>query len=121
MYDEIIVETQEININEVVPPEPIVIEVSPEVTTVIEVVSTPIAVKGDKGDKGDDGISFASEVFIQSTPADVWTYNHNKGYYPSISVLDLFDRVVNAEIIHNSINQISVFFNIPYTGKIIIN
>ena len=82
---------------------------------VVELNANPIAIKGDKGD------SFSSDIFIQATPSSVWTYNHNKGYYPSVFVLDLFNRVVNVEIIHSSINQITIIFNIPYTGKIIIN
>jgi len=76
------------------------------------------ALKGDKGDKGD---SFVSTLYEVNSPATIWTIIHNKGYYPSITVLDAFDREVIVEIEHNNLNQVTIKFEMLFTGKVVVN
>jgi len=85
---------------------------------VVELNANPIAIKGDKGDKGDNFVSTFYEV---NNPATTWTIIHNKGYYPSITVLDTFDREVIVEIEHNNLNQVTIKFEMLFSGKVVVN
>lgn len=42
-----------------------VIEITPQPTTIIEINSSPVPIKGDKGDTGEEGLS-AYEVAVQN-------------------------------------------------------
>lgn len=70
-----------------------------------------------KGDKGD---SFSSTEY-SFTNSNLVTINHNKNYYPSVTVLNLFNQQVLAEIEHISVNQIKIYFSSNQSGKVIIN
>lgn len=81
----------------------------------IEINATPIAIKGDKGD------SFTSTVYNQNIPAYTWTIIHGKGYYPSITVLNEENKEVLVEVEHNSVNQVTIKFEMMFTGKVVVN
>lgn len=66
-------------------------------------------------------INSNTEEFIFSTPLTEWIVNHNRGYYPNVIILDLFNRISIAEVIYSTINQIRVLFSSEQTGKVIIN
>lgn len=85
--------------------------------------STRIA-KGEQGERGEQGLpgaSYTSEEYTQLDPSTEWIINHNKGYYPTVTVLDLFNRIVGTEIKHISINQVRIVHDTPQSGKVIIN
>jgi hypothetical protein len=88
------------------------IEVNSPPPTQIEIITNPVQIKGD---------SFASVEFDFNSPSDMWIVNHNKGYYPSVIVLNIFGKVVLAEIEHISTNQVRLYFSSNQTGKVIIN
>ena len=81
----------------------------------IELNSNPIPIKGDKGD------SFTSTVYDQEIPAYTWTIIHNKGYYPSITILNEDNKEVLTEIEHNNLNQVTIRFEMLFTGKVVVN
>lgn len=88
---------------------------------ILELNTSPVAIKGDKGDKGEDGNSFTSDLYEVSVPSTIWTIIHNKQYYPSVIVLDDFNREVIVEIEHNSQNQVTIRFDMVFSGKVVIN
>lgn len=89
----------------VIPPEPIF----------VGVVSNPVAVKGDKGEP------FSSDIFLYPDAVFSVLINHNKGYYPNVSIIDEFNQRVIANEIFTNENQLIINFNSPFKGKIIIN
>lgn len=44
-------------------------------------------------------------LFVQSSPALVWTINHNLGYNPVIAVFNAGNVQVFAQVVHTSLNQ----------------
>jgi hypothetical protein len=93
------------------------IEVIPE-PIVIEINNNPIAIKGDKGE---GGLGVFSETFTISTPSNEWIVNHNRGYIPSVIVMNLFDRAVISEVHHVSNNQVRIYLSSEQVGKVVIN
>lgn len=59
--------------------------------------------------------------YLQSTPSEAWTINHNLGVYPTVQVLTMGGIEVYAEVIHSSVNQFIVYFDSPTTGQVICN
>lgn len=55
-------------------------------------------------------------VHTQSTPASVWTINHNLGYRPSVELLDSGSQEIDGSVSHPSINQTVVAFSPPTAG-----
>lgn len=48
-----------------------------------------------------------------------WTINHNLGYNPtSVTILSVGGVIVDAEVLHTSINQVVIIFNTPYAGSV---
>lgn len=76
--------------------------------------------------KVDEAIDLIPEYVHQTvtyqffTPAGTWLINHNFGRYPQVSILDSGDVVVDADIIHNSLNQLIVVFAQPQMGKAVL-
>lgn len=99
---------------------PVVLELVVE-DNPISFVTNPLVVKGEKGDKGDKGDNFISDLYEVTNPAYVWTILHNKGYYPSITVLDSLNRQVLVEIVHDSVNQVTIKFELMFSGKVVVN
>ena len=56
--------------------------------------------------------------FDFTTPAAEWICNHNFGYKPVVDVLSDGGMVVEAEVLHVTINQFRVYFAAPYTGSV---
>jgi len=85
-------------------------------TTVVTVpqTSTLTAITvGPQGPKGDPGTAFE---YIQSTPAAVWTINHNLGFKPAVELLDAGSQEIDGEVSHPSINQTVVTLNPASAG-----
>lgn len=57
--------------------------------------------------------------FSQSSPASVWTIDHNLGRIPAgVSVVDSSGRVVNGGISHPSVNQTVIDLGVPFSGTV---
>lgn len=97
------------------------ITVLPQSPIIIEVINNPIAIKGDKGDKGDAGSGIDSLEFLFNAPNSEWIVNHNKGYYPSIVILNIVNNEIIAEVEHLSLNQCIIRFSSNEVGKVIVN
>jgi hypothetical protein len=60
-------------------------------------------------------------VFTQSTPATVWTINHDLNKYPSVSIVDSANDEVIGEVKYNSTSQIVLTFSAAFSGKAFLN
>ena len=52
----------------------------------------------------------------QSVSADTWTVNHNLNRHPNITLTSVGGKLMVADILHTSINQVLVYFDQPTTG-----
>jgi hypothetical protein len=58
--------------------------------------------------------------FDQATNSAEWLWNHNLGYRPKPQVYNLAWQEIDAEVVHNSDNQLRVRVNPPGQGYILI-
>jgi hypothetical protein len=65
---------------------------------------------------GASGASSQVHVHTQSSPALTWVINHNLGFKPVISLLTVGGVEMFAEVVHTSINQVTVLFVQPTAG-----
>lgn len=55
--------------------------------------------------------------FVQVSPAQVWTVNHNLGWRPTVTVIDTGGAEVQADIHHTHLNQVLIHFALPMAGR----
>jgi hypothetical protein len=60
-------------------------------------------------------------VFTQSTPATVWTINHDLNKFPSVSIVDSANDEVIGEVRYASATQIIITFSAAFSGKAFLN
>jgi hypothetical protein len=60
-------------------------------------------------------------VFTQSTPAAVWTINHDLEKYPSVSIVDSANDEVIGEVNYTSTSQVVITFSAAFSGKAFLN
>ena len=62
-------------------------------------------------------LSWADATYThnQSTASATWTITHNLNKFPSVTVIDSGDSVVQGEILYNSANQLTLTF---YAGGV---
>ena len=70
--------------------------------------------------------SNATYIHTQSTTSNTWTITHNLNRFPSVTVIDSADTVVQGTIVYNSANQLTVtFFSgtdaLAFQGKAYLN
>lgn len=59
----------------------------------------------------------ARHEHTQSSAAALWTVNHNLGLWPSaVTVLSPGGVEVNAEVVHVTVNQLTIHFAAAYAG-----
>lgn len=85
-----------------------------------------VGVQGPPGPQGPQGLtgpagppgtaSGTAYEYIQSTPSSTWIVNHNLGYKPCVDILSVGGMVVEAEIVHISVNQFQVYLVSPIAG-----
>lgn len=75
-----------------------------------------LANKGDTGATGPAGPAGLTYTHTQSSPSTSWNVNHNLGIYPTVQVLSIGNQVVDCEVSHVSINQLTINFVSNQTG-----
>lgn len=55
-------------------------------------------------------------VFTQSTPAAIWTINHNLGFIPSVELFNSGSQEIDGDVVHTSANQTVVNFTGAVAG-----
>lgn len=85
---------------------------------IVSVVSGQTVSVVTQGQQGPPGVSIGSAVYehIQSVPLASWTINHNLGFRPNVSVKSIGGLEVDAEVLHVSVTQVQIFFDLPATG-----
>ena len=62
-----------------------------------------------------------TDVFVQSTPALVWTINHNLNKYPSVSVVNINNVLMYGDITYIDENNLQITFSAEFSGKAYMN
>lgn len=89
------------------------IAVTVEDTDITVVVSGAPGPQGPAGENGPPGERYS---FTQASPASDWVINHNLNIYPHVTVI--VDGIeVDAEVSYNSLNQVTVSFGSPQSGR----
>ena len=60
-------------------------------------------------------------VFTQGTPATTWNIQHNLGKFPSVSVINNNNIVINGEVTYVDNNNVQINFSAGFTGKAYLN
>lgn len=56
--------------------------------------------------------------FTQASPALTWIVNHNLGYNPVVTVLSVGGLMLDASVLHTSVNQVQITFLSPTAGSV---
>ena len=65
-------------------------------------------------------------IHIQSSTSDTWVINHDLHRFPSVTVVDTSDNIVQGKVVYNSDKQLTItFFNagsaLAFQGKAYLN
>ena len=60
-------------------------------------------------------------VFTQGAPATVWNIQHNLGKFPSVSVINNNNVVINGEVTYIDNNNVQLNFSAGFSGKAYLN
>lgn len=60
-------------------------------------------------------------VYDQQVASATWVITHNMGKYPSVTIVDTAGDEVEGEVKYNSLNQVTITFSAPVTGKAYLN
>ena len=60
-------------------------------------------------------------VFTQNAPATTWNIQHNLGKFPSVSVINFNNVLINGEVIYIDNNNIQLNFSAAFAGKAYLN
>jgi hypothetical protein len=60
-------------------------------------------------------------IFTQSSPLATWTIVHNLNKWPSVTIVDSGNSVIIPSIHYDSVNQTTVTFGSPTSGKAYLN
>lgn len=103
------------------PPERIITTVSDAAQVVVVETTTSLSVTapGPAGPPGPTG-GFTSHFHTQSSPSSAWVVNHNLGRRCHVTVYVPDGREVEADVVHNSNNQVAITFASPVTGTALI-
>jgi hypothetical protein len=69
-----------------------------------------------------DKVSGGSSRYVhtQSSASTTWTINHNLGYRPSVELLNSGGVEVDGNVVHVSVNQVSVLFTVAIAGTALL-
>ena len=71
------------------------------------------SLRGTDGTAG--GLKF---IHVQPSAATEWVVNHNLGERPATEIRNSGGRVMDAEVLHVSVNQLRVYFSQAYSGEV---
>lgn len=85
----------------------------------IEVVD--VGTQGPQGIPGVDGVDGGSFYHSQAGVSDTWVVSHNLGYRPNVTTFNSADAQVEGEIVHDSVNQLTVTFSSAFSGYAVLS
>lgn len=82
----------------------------------------PEGPEGPIGPQGPQGVGVATTyIHVQATPANPWEIPHNLNRYPSVTVIDSGDSVVEGDLVYTSANLVTITFSGAFSGKAYLN
>lgn len=60
-------------------------------------------------------------VFTQGVASDTWIVNHSLHKYPSVTVVDSGNNTVVGCVTYNDLDNLTITFGSPFSGKAYIN
>jgi hypothetical protein len=63
----------------------------------------------------------ANFLFTQTVASATWQVQHNLGKCPSVTIADSSGHQVVGDVVHNSVNDLTVFFSAPFAGSAYLN
>lgn len=67
------------------------------------------------------GISTPGFVYDRNfINASSWIIDHNLNKYPQVTIIDDDGNLVDADILYNTLNQVTITFAIPRSGKAVL-
>ena len=60
-------------------------------------------------------------VYTQNVASNTWVVTHNLNKFPSVSVVDSANTLVNGQVEYNNINEVTISFRSAFTGKAFFN
>ena len=80
----------------------------------IEIVD--VAKQGPQGIPGTDGVDGGSYYHSQIAVSTTWVVVHNLGYRPNITTFNSANTQVEGEVVHDSVNQMTISFTSAFSG-----
>jgi hypothetical protein len=86
-------------------------------------------VAGPQGPAGVDGVGFDPAVIPslvsyrhnQNAVSDFWTITHNLGFLPNVTVFNSADGMVEGNVVHTSINSLTIDFSASFSGYAVLS
>ena len=73
-------------------------------------------------DGGVVSVSFTDTyVHVQGAPSASWGVTHNMNKWPSVTVVDSGNNIVEGDVVYNSLNDLTIVFSGGFSGKAYIN
>jgi hypothetical protein len=54
-------------------------------------------------------------------PSSTWIVEHNLGKFPSVTVVDSGRNEVHGDVVHDNVNQLTLYFGAEFSGKAVCN
>lgn len=65
--------------------------------------------------------SQSSQIFTQASPSSTWIIVHNMNGHPNVLVVDSGGTLQIGQITYDSLDQVTVSFSAPFSGKAYLN
>jgi hypothetical protein len=60
-------------------------------------------------------------VYIQNTPSNIWNITHGLNKYPSVTIIDTANTIVEGDVVYMNENEVKITFSAPFSGKASLN
>jgi hypothetical protein len=67
------------------------------------------------------GSGSASYTHEQASALATWTITHNLGKHPHVTTIDTANSLVFGSVQYDSLNQVTISFSVPVSGKAYLN
>ena len=67
------------------------------------------------------GVGDKNYVHYQNTASDTWLVRHDLGKYPAVQIIDSAGTFTIGQVVHDTINQLTLTFNGSFSGTAYLN
>lgn len=75
------------------------------------------AVVIDYPDIGAEPVNQVKYTHIQNFISNTWTIEHNLNFYPSVTILDNSNNIIEAHLVYDNANTVTIVFNSGISGR----